>query len=124
MTALFESRTRLLASAALVGLAVSTPAYAQDAQTSSSTTAVSQASNVAPTNQSTSDENSEAIIVTAQKRAQVLLDVPQSVTVVGGDTLIEWQYVMATAMLALLPPAVVVLLMQRWFVKGLVDTEK
>jgi len=44
--------------------------------------------------------------------------------VAGGDTLIEWQYVMATAMLALLPPAVVVLLMQRWFVKGLVDTEK
>ena len=44
--------------------------------------------------------------------------------VAGGDTLIEWQYVMATAMLALLPPAVVVLVMQRWFVKGLVDTEK
>ncbi|HEY7943570.1 MAG TPA: glycerol-3-phosphate transporter, partial [Casimicrobiaceae bacterium] len=40
------------------------------------------------------------------------------------DTLIEWQLVMATAMLALLPPAVVVLVMQRWFVKGLVDTEK
>jgi len=31
--------------------------------------------------------------------------------------------VMATAMLALVPPAAVVLLMQRWFVKGLVDTE-
>jgi sn-glycerol 3-phosphate transport system permease protein len=27
-------------------------------------------------------------------------------------------------MLALLPPAAVVLVMQRWFVKGLVDTEK
>jgi len=27
-------------------------------------------------------------------------------------------------MLALLPPAVVVMLMQKWFVKGLVDTEK
>ena len=31
---------------------------------------------------------------------------------------------MATAMLAMLPPAVVVILMQQWFVKGLVDTEK
>ena len=31
---------------------------------------------------------------------------------------------MATAMLAMLPPALVVLLMQKWFVKGLVDTEK
>jgi hypothetical protein len=32
--------------------------------------------------------------------------------------------VMATAVLALLPPAAVVLLMQKWFIKGLVDTEK
>ena len=32
---------------------------------------------------------------------------------------------MATAMLAMLPPLlVVVILMQKWFVKGLVDTEK
>jgi sn-glycerol 3-phosphate transport system permease protein len=31
---------------------------------------------------------------------------------------------MATAMLAMLPPAIVILLMQRWFVKGLVETEK
>ncbi|HWP18602.1 MAG TPA: sn-glycerol-3-phosphate ABC transporter permease UgpE [Burkholderiaceae bacterium] len=44
--------------------------------------------------------------------------------IVGGDALTEWNLVMATAMLALLPPAVVVLLMQKWFVKGLVDTEK
>jgi sn-glycerol 3-phosphate transport system permease protein len=41
-----------------------------------------------------------------------------------GDALTEWNLVMATAMLALLPPAAVVLLMQRWFVKGLVETEK
>lgn len=44
--------------------------------------------------------------------------------IVGGDALTEWNLVMATAMLALLPPAVVVVLMQKWFVKGLVDTEK
>jgi sn-glycerol 3-phosphate transport system permease protein len=42
----------------------------------------------------------------------------------GGDAATEWQLVMATAILAMLPPAVVVLLMQKWFVKGLVDTEK
>jgi len=41
-----------------------------------------------------------------------------------GDALTEWNLVMATAMLALLPPALVVVLMQRWFVKGLVETEK
>ena len=44
--------------------------------------------------------------------------------IVGGDAANEWQLIMATAMLALLPPAVVVLSMQRWFVKGLVETEK
>ena len=42
----------------------------------------------------------------------------------GGDAATGWNLVMATAMLAMLPPALVVLLMQRWFVKGLVDTEK
>jgi sn-glycerol 3-phosphate transport system permease protein len=43
---------------------------------------------------------------------------------VGGDAANEWNLVMATAILALLPPALVVLLMQKWFVKGLVETEK
>ena len=42
----------------------------------------------------------------------------------GGDAQVEWNVVMATAILAMLPPAVVVVLMQKWFVKGLVDTEK
>ncbi len=41
-----------------------------------------------------------------------------------GEVYIEWNVVMATAILAMLPPAVVVMLMQKWFVKGLVDTEK
>jgi sn-glycerol 3-phosphate transport system permease protein len=44
--------------------------------------------------------------------------------IAGGDAATEWNLVMATAMLAMLPPALVVLLMQKWFVKGLVDTEK
>jgi sn-glycerol 3-phosphate transport system permease protein len=41
-----------------------------------------------------------------------------------GDALNEWNLIMATAILAMLPPALVVMLMQRWFVKGLVETEK
>ncbi len=44
--------------------------------------------------------------------------------VAGGDSQNEWNVVMATALLAMLPPAMVVMLMQKWFVKGLVDTEK
>ncbi len=42
----------------------------------------------------------------------------------GGETPVEWNVLMATAILAMLPPALVVVLMQKWFVKGLVDTEK
>ena len=42
----------------------------------------------------------------------------------SGDAATEWNLVMATAMLAMLPPVLVVILMQRWFVKGLVETEK
>lgn len=42
----------------------------------------------------------------------------------GGDAATEWNLVMTTAMLAMLPPALVIILMQRWFVKGLVDSEK
>jgi sn-glycerol 3-phosphate transport system permease protein len=44
--------------------------------------------------------------------------------IVGGDALTEWHLVTATAILALLPPALVIVLMQKWFVKGLVETEK
>ena len=42
----------------------------------------------------------------------------------GGEAAVDWNIVMATAVLAMLPPTLVVLLMQKWFVKGLVDTEK
>ena len=42
----------------------------------------------------------------------------------GGGAATEWDAVMATAMLAMIPPALVVILMQRWFVKGLVDGEE
>jgi len=40
------------------------------------------------------------------------------------DALAEWQLAMATAVLAMLPPVAVVILMQRLFVRGLVETEK
>jgi sn-glycerol 3-phosphate transport system permease protein len=44
--------------------------------------------------------------------------------IVTSDALTEWQLVMATAMLAMLPPVTVVVLMQKLFVRGLVETEK
>ncbi len=42
----------------------------------------------------------------------------------NGDAQTEWHLIMATALLAILPPTLVVVLMQRWFVKGLVESEK
>ena len=44
--------------------------------------------------------------------------------IVGSDSANEWNLIMATAILAMLPPALVVVLMQKWFVRGLVETEK
>ena len=40
------------------------------------------------------------------------------------DAPVEWNLVMTTALLALLPPLLVVLCMQRLFIKGLIETEK
>src|SRR5271156_4339384 len=42
----------------------------------------------------------------------------------NGDAQTSWHLVMATALLALLPPIAVVLAMQRWFVAGLIEPEK
>ena len=44
--------------------------------------------------------------------------------IVTSDALTEWQLVMATAVLAMLPPVAVVIGMQKLFVRGLVETEK
>jgi sn-glycerol 3-phosphate transport system permease protein len=41
-----------------------------------------------------------------------------------GDAQNEWNVIMAMAVLALLPPVAVVIFMQRWFLKGLTETEK
>ncbi|WP_026440674.1 sn-glycerol-3-phosphate ABC transporter permease UgpE [Acidocella facilis] len=46
------------------------------------------------------------------------------VQMITGDQLIPWNLVMATTILALLPPILVVLAMQRWFVAGLTEADK
>ncbi len=46
------------------------------------------------------------------------------VKMIGTETQTEWNKVMATAVLAVLPPVLVVVLMQRWFVKGLTEGDK
>jgi sn-glycerol 3-phosphate transport system permease protein len=62
------------------------------------------------------------LITTEESMYTAVIGIKRMIT--GGDALTEWHLVMATAILALLPPAAVVVLMQKWFVKGLVETEK
>ncbi len=42
----------------------------------------------------------------------------------GGDDLVEWPVIMATSILAMIPPVIVVVSMQKLFIRGLVDSEK
>ena len=62
------------------------------------------------------------LVTTQESMYTTVIGIKRMIT--GGDALTEWNLVMATALLAMLPPVAVVLLMQKWFVKGLVETEK
>ncbi|WP_182085017.1 sn-glycerol-3-phosphate ABC transporter permease UgpE [Aureimonas sp. ME7] len=52
----------------------------------------------------------------------IVIALKKMVSFADADT--PWNLVMVTAILAILPPVLVVVLMQRWFVKGLVESEK
>ena len=60
----------------------------------------------------TNDNNMNTIIIGLRKM----------ISFVDADT--QWNLIMAITILAMLPPIAVVVFMQRWFVKGLVETEK
>lgn len=60
----------------------------------------------------TNDDSMYTIVISLQRMLAV------------GDAAVEWNLVMATLILALIPPILVVLMMQKLFVKGLVETEK
>ena len=62
------------------------------------------------------------LITTDESMYTMLISINRMLAV--GDSQAEWQIIMATTMLAMLPPVAVVVLMQRLFVKGLVETEK
>jgi sn-glycerol 3-phosphate transport system permease protein len=62
------------------------------------------------------------LVTTDESMYPVVIGIKRMIS--GGDAATDWNIVMATAVLAMIPPALVVILMQRWFVKGLVDTEK
>ncbi len=60
-------------------------------------------------------------MATAPKLDTIVIGI---VKMIGTESATEWNKVMATGMLALLPPVLVVTLMQRWFVKGLTEGDK
>jgi sn-glycerol 3-phosphate transport system permease protein len=62
------------------------------------------------------------LITTSEDMYPIVIGIKRMIG--GGDAANEWNLIMATAILAMVPPAIVVLLMQRWFLKGLIETEK
>jgi sn-glycerol 3-phosphate transport system permease protein len=63
------------------------------------------------------------LMVTNSDKMKVVV-VGISSTIPTGTQPPEWNLVMAVAMMALIPPVLVVLFMQRWFMHGLLETEK
>ena len=62
------------------------------------------------------------IITTEENMTTIVMGIQRMLYV--ADAIPEWNITMATAILAMLPPLIVVIVMQRQFVKGLVETEK
>jgi sn-glycerol 3-phosphate transport system permease protein len=62
------------------------------------------------------------LVTTDEAMYTIVVAIHRMVSV--AEAQVEWHRVMATAMLAMLPPVVVVIVMQRWFVRALVETEK
>jgi sn-glycerol 3-phosphate transport system permease protein len=63
------------------------------------------------------------LMVTSSDRMKVVV-VGIASTIPSGTQPPEWNLVMAVAMMALVPPVLIVLLMQRYFMHGLLETEK
>ena len=61
------------------------------------------------------------LVATDPKLDTIVIGIVKMIT---SDTRTDWSAVMATAVLALLPPVIVVVVMQRWFVAGLTEGEK
>ncbi|MGH2394871.1 MAG: sn-glycerol-3-phosphate ABC transporter permease UgpE [Candidatus Limnocylindria bacterium] len=62
------------------------------------------------------------LITTSQSMDTIVIGITKMIGT--GDAQTDWNLIMATTVLALGPPVAVILFMQRWFVKGLVETEK
>ena len=62
------------------------------------------------------------LITTDESMYTILIGINRMLAV--GDSQAEWQIIMATTMLAMVPPVAVVVFMQKMFVQGMTETEK
>ncbi len=62
------------------------------------------------------------LVTNSNSMNTIVIALRKMISFADADT--PWNLVMVTSVLAILPPILVVVLMQRWFVKGLVETEK
>ncbi len=62
------------------------------------------------------------LITTKPEMNTIVMGITQMIP--GGDDFADWPVIMATAILAMLPPVLVVILMQNLFVRGLIESEK
>jgi sn-glycerol 3-phosphate transport system permease protein len=62
------------------------------------------------------------LVTNSNSMNTIVIALRKMISFADADT--PWNLVMVTCMLAIAPPILVVVLMQRWFVKGLVETEK
>jgi len=62
------------------------------------------------------------LITTSPRMATIVIGITKMIGT--GEAQTDWHLVLATSVLAMFPPVAIVILMQRWFVKGLVETEK
>ena len=62
------------------------------------------------------------LITTSREMETIVIGIVKMIGTSEAQT--DWNLIMATAILAMLPPVAVILFMQHWFVKGLIETEK
>jgi sn-glycerol 3-phosphate transport system permease protein len=62
------------------------------------------------------------LVTTSRGRDTIVIGIVKMIG--SGESQTDWQLIMAVAVLALIPPVLIIILMQRWFVKGLVEPEK
>jgi sn-glycerol 3-phosphate transport system permease protein len=62
------------------------------------------------------------LVTNSNSMNTIVIALKKMISFADADT--PWHLVMVTSMLAILPPILIIVIMQRWFVRGLVESEK